>query len=363
MSRRSLSRAVPWIATLFVALVAAGAAEAQWEMKSADGSTSVKFGFLAQMRADSEEQANGDTAKNLYFRRLRLLFGGKIGEKWSFFFETDSPNLGKSDAAGVKNAGDMYFQDFFVSYKQSSALNVDVGMLLLPLSHNHLQSAATLLASDYGPYSFLESGPTNLRVGRDYGMQLRGAVASDKLEYRIGVYDGIRGVNSSNSFRYAGRVAYNFFDTETGMFYTGNSLGAKHQLAIGVGFDKQDDYKTVGYDLYWDQPVGGNGSAFTLQADAVTFDGGNFVTALPKQDTLMVEAGYLIGGTKWQPWIQYSDRDFDNPATADQKQEWVGINYRILKHNRILRFAYGKLKTDGAPDRDAFQLTLQVLHY
>jgi len=36
---------------------------------------SVKLGFLAVMRADSEELADGEDAQNLYFRRLRLILG------------------------------------------------------------------------------------------------------------------------------------------------------------------------------------------------------------------------------------------------------------------------------------------------
>lgn len=363
MTTRSLSRAVPWIAALVLALGAAGAAQAQWQMQSADGETSIKFGFLAQMRADSVETASGEDSQNLYFRRLRLLWGGKLGGKWSFFFETDSPNLGKADSKGVKSSGDVYIQDFVVSYDQSPTFHVDAGLLLPAQSRNHNQSAATLLASDYGPYSFLESGVTTSNVGRDYGVRIRGSAADNHLEYRLGVYDGFRGVNAAESFRYAGRIAYNFFDTETGLFYTGNNLGGKRQLAIGVGFDKQDDYSMNGFDLFWDQPVGEKGGAFTLQLDSIAYDGGDFLTGLPKQDTLLLEAGYLIGGTKWQPWIQFADRDFDNPATADQSQRWFGVNYRILKHNRILRLAYGQLETDGGDTLDAIQVTLQILHY
>jgi hypothetical protein len=361
MNRRSPVGRILMISALVLGL-ATPAAFAQWEIKTEDGNSSIKFGFLAVMRADSEELANGEDAQNLYFRRLRLLFGGKLTEKWSYFFETDSPNLGKSDSAGSKNAGDVYIQDFFVTYNQSKAFKVDLGMILIPLSRNSTQSAATHLASDYGPYSFLNSGPTNSRVGRDYGVQLRGAVASDRLEYRVGVYDGNRGENASADFRYAARVAFNVFDTETGMFYTGNNLGKKRQLAFGLSYDTQDDYDAVGADVFFDQPVGDIG-AFTLQGDYIAYDGGTTFVTLPKQSVWLVEVGYLFGGARLQPWIQYAERDFDSNLLSDESQTWIGLNYRIKGHNQVLRFAYGMLERDGADDRDVLQLTLQIFQF
>jgi len=362
MNRRSGARAIPWIAIL-LAVAAAAPTFAQWEMKTEDGSSSFKIGFLAVFRGDTEELSNGDDAQNFYFRRLRILAGGKLPGKWTYFFETDSPNLGKSDAAGAKGASDVYLQDFVLTYNQSAKFKVDFGMLLVPLSRNSNQSAATHLTSDYGPYSFLNSGPTASRVGRDYGIILRGAVANDKLEYRVGILDGFRGVNAKEDFRYVGRLAYSFLGTETGLYYTGNNLGKKQQLTVGIGFDTQDDYEAIGYDVFWDQPVGNDGGAFTLQGDIIHYDGGKFFAALAKQDDLLVEVGYLFPGGKWQPWFQYADRDMDDPALADETQSWFGINYRMAGHNRVLRLAYGNIDTDGVPSRDVLQLTLQIFQF
>lgn len=360
VSRQATRWAILGIAAMLAGFVAPPAAQAQWEIKTEDGKSSIKFGFLAVMRADQEEQANGEDAQNLYFRRLRILMGGKLGDKWSFFMETDSPNLGKSNAAGVKDTGDVYIQDFFVSYKQSDAFNLDMGMILIPLSRNSTQSAATHLASDYGPYSFLNSGPTASRVGRDYGVQARGYLAKNKFEYRAGVYDGFRGTDSANDLRYAGRIMFHVFDPEPGMFYTGNNLGAKHALSFGLSIDSQDDYQAVGGDVFFDQKIGDD-MALTLQGDYIQYDGGDFFAALPKQDTYLIEAGLLIG--KFQPWIQYAERDFSNAASADQSQTWLGLNYRIQKHNKVLRFAYGKLEQDRASDRDVFQITMQFFQF
>jgi len=362
MERRTRTR-VGWAAGLLGLTLLASGAQAQWELKADDGKTSIKFGYLVQMRAESEELASGDDAQNLFFRRLRLMFGGKITDKWSYFIETDSPNLGKSDVAGVKDVGDVYIQDAYFSYEHSDTFKVDLGLILVPFARNHSQSAATLLPQDYGPYSFLNSAPTRSRVGRDYGIQLRGYAAAKKLEYRFGVFDGARGANASEEFRFAGRVAYNFFEAETGFFYTGNNLGAKRQLAIGAAVDQQDDYTGLAFDLFWDQPITKDGNAFTLQVAAINYDGGTTFTALPDQDTLLLEAGFWIASHKLQPFVQLAERDFAASATPDEDQLWVGLNYRPAKHNTTFRAAVGRLGRDGADDRNVLQLTVQLFKF
>ena len=121
------------------ALVAAPAF-AQWQVESDDGKASVKFGLLAQPQLETLETADHqDTSVNLFIRRVRLLVGGSVSERWSFFLETDSPNLGKGNpntgaTSGVKDAGDMYLQDAYVTYTQHDGFKIDAGMLLLPHS-------------------------------------------------------------------------------------------------------------------------------------------------------------------------------------------------------------------------------------
>ena len=52
--------------------------------------------------------------------------------------------------------------------------------------------AATLLVIDYGPHTFVDSSPGGERVGRDYGVQLRGYPAKQRLEYRLAASGGVR---------------------------------------------------------------------------------------------------------------------------------------------------------------------------
>jgi hypothetical protein len=341
------------------------AAHAQWEIKPTDGS-SIKFGFLMQGRADSVDvnvpEDGQETANDLYFRRLRLLAGGKLTDQLSFFFETDSPNLGKANAAGTKGTSDIYIQDFVVTYKPGGdAFNLDFGMLLDPVTYNSNQSAFSLLAIDYGPYSFAWAGPLDTRVGRDYGVRARGYLFGDHLEYRLSLLDGNRGPYSSNDLRVFGRLMLNLIGSQKGLFYTGTTLGTKQLLSVGVSYDTQDDYDTLSFDAFYDQPFGKNG--LTLQADWSNMDGGNFLTSLPEQDNLLLEAGFYIASLKLLPFIQYAERDFKSSSLNDQDRFQIGLGYMFKGTGGNLKFSWGQNHTDGAKDTDELWLQLQFAKF
>lgn len=346
-----------------VSLVCSPGLMAEWKIESADGDTSIKFGFLMQARGEIQDQIDGDgTSQDLYFRRLRILFGGNISKKWSFFFETDSPNLGKGTPSGDKIAADIYIQDFFVTYNHSNAFKVDVGAILIPLSHNSQQSAATLLPADYAAFSFLNSGPTDSRVGRDYGVQLRGFLANDHFEYRAGVYQGERGETSENEFRYVGRVVFYPFEADKGFYYAGTTLGKKQILALGAGIDHQESYDAYSLDMFYDQPVG-NGNGLTLQLGGIRYDGGEIFPELSIKDVLMGEAGFYWDRFKVQPFVTYYALDRDEEDLDDQSRFGVGLGYYLKGFNRNLKFSYTDIRTDNQPSRSQWLLQLQIFMF
>lgn len=343
-------------------LLATGPAWGQWQIQTEDGSSSIKFGFLVQARAESLD-SGADTAENLFFRRLRLLAGGKINDQLSFFFETDSPNLGKGTGTGGKVDEDVFIQDFVITWKpRSDAFNLDVGMLLNEVSYNSNQSAASLMTTDYGQYSFVWSGPLTARVGRDYGVRARGYLANDHVEYRASVLQGNRGAGDSNSFRFLGRVMFNVFEAQKGLFYTGTTLGARRLLNFGASYDTQEDYEAYGADVFWDQPVGG-GNAVTLQADWSHLDGDVFLTSLPEQDNIHAEAGFYLASVKLLPFVQYGQRDFEAVTGNDEDKVQVGLGYMFAGHNGNLKLSYAQISPDVGDDRDEIWLNLQVFRF
>ena len=350
-------------AGLLVAACTAPAA-AQWQIDSKDGKTSVKFGFLAQPQLETSDTPTGSgRSTNLFLRRIRVMFGGKLSDNWTFFFETDSPNLGKANAAGVKDASSLYMQDAFVTFNQSDAFKIDAGLMLPPIGRNHTQSAATLLAVDFGPYSCLESGPAGGRVGRDYGVQLRGYPGKQHAEYRLGVYQGVRGVDARNTLRLVGRGVWYPVGAETGFFYAGTFQGSKRLVAIGASFDRQKAYSVYGVDAFLEQPIHQGQQGVTLQCEWMRYDGAQLLAALPKQAVYLVESAFHMSKGRYSLFLQFAGRTFEHPLTLAQNSLQVGMIWWMAGHSRSLKFSTGRLHAAGQPDRVQVLGQLQVYAY
>ena len=363
-SRSSSPRWAVVAMVAFVAILAALPASAQLQITSADGKQSFKIGILGQLEGESIENADAkaDSSNNIFLRRIRLLGNFKLSDELTIFVDTDTPNLGKGNPDGTKNNADLFLQDVIVTYAFSKEFQLDGGLLLMAQSYNHNQSAATLMAIDYGAYTFNESVPTTSRTGRDYGVQARGYLLDDHLEYRGGVFQGLRGVNDVNAFRYAGRLAYYVFGPETTYFYRGTSLGKTQTLSIGGSFDEQKDYKSYGGDLYWDQPIAG-GDGLTLQVDYTKVDGDIFIPTLPKQTNTLAELGYYFHTLKLMPYVQFSRNDFDAATRADEKRTQGGLAFYFNGHNSNLKLAWTKIDKDGAKTRNQYLVQYQVYQF
>lgn len=344
-------------------------AVAQWQIESQDGQNSLKIGFLIQPQAELLELPDEEGAStNVFVRRLRVLLGGAIGEHWSFFIETDSPNLGKAiphlaGGSGVKDQGDIFVQDAYVTYSANHALNVDAGMIMLPHSRNGTQSAATLLAVDYAPYTFLDSGPSGERVGRDYGVQLRGYPLNQRLEYRLSIAQGVRGPNAENPLRVSGRFVYYPFAAETGFFYAGTFQGTRRQLGFGGGFDVQKDARILSADVFFETPLVRKTQGATLQFNWMHYDGGSFIPSIAEQDAFLFEAGYHLLDHRLTPFVQFHAREFASSANPDQSVLQMGAAWWLAGHNRNVKISVGRLRTEGQPDRTQFLLQWQIFYF
>ncbi|MBI5169568.1 MAG: hypothetical protein HZA61_08780 [Candidatus Eisenbacteria bacterium] len=345
------------------ALLAAAPASAQWQMVSADGSTKLNFGVLAQMQAEELQPVNTeDWQQNVFVRRFRIIVGGKVNDRISLFADTDVPNLGKGLSTGRKQDNTMILQDLALTYTVRSEFKVDAGMLLVPGSHNGLQSAATHLTLDYGPYSFLQGDSTQSKVGRDYGVLARGYLGDRHLEYRAGLLQGARGADARQPFRGAFRVAYYPFEPDTGLLYTGTTLGKRRIWSFGAGGDVQRDYRTLSADVFVDQPVAG-GDAFTMQVYVTKYDGGEWFPGLVEQTAIMAEAGWYFHQAKITPFVQYSSRDYADAAKADESKVLGGLAWWESGHKFNVKAAYAVLTRDKSDDGRQFVLQAQVFAY
>jgi Phosphate-selective porin O and P len=196
-------------------------ARAQAMIKISDDAN-IRFGVLGQFWADTIDNPEpAPNTNNLFVRRLRVITGGQVAKNVTFFVETDAPNLGRVLPTGKNITPSVIVQDAYATFRVADAFSLEAGLMFVPFSRNSVQSAATLLPIDYGAFTFSDSAPEQSSTGRDTGFQARGYVLGNRLEYRVGVFQGFRDPGSDNPFRYAGRAQYNLLETEVGFFYTG----------------------------------------------------------------------------------------------------------------------------------------------
>lgn len=341
---------------------------------------SIKFGALFQPQYEAiGNQTLDGTSQNLYMRRMRLYILGNVGDKWEFWIDTDSPNMGKANADGTRNGmgpnGNLILQDAYITYKFTPNLKLDAGLTLMPLAHHNFQGATSLLGVDYSPYAFLSSAGLGNNVGRDTGLLLRG-FAWNHLDFRLGVSEGKRAkevtgqaiptnnhVASNNSLRMSGRLQWNFFDLEAtaNAYYAGTYFGTKKILSVGVGHDQQDDYKATAFDVFFDWPVGND--SVTFQADHWDWDGGTWIPTLTKRKNLFSEGGYRFGAANLMPYLRFETQRPDVETVAVPKETRVGggLAWWIKGHTSNLKVQYLRIQPSapGVNLKDYDQVNVQ----
>ncbi|MGF1533779.1 MAG: hypothetical protein ACFCUI_08745 [Bernardetiaceae bacterium] len=255
------------------------------------------------------------TSFNVY--RARILLGVAISPKTNFFMETEIPQIiGRPDATGQRLTQIRpIILDAQVEHRFSEALQLIAGLQLVGITRNQLQGAASLLALDFGYfqylYSLFDDQPLQNNFGRDIGINLRGFVANQRLEYRLGIFNG-RHLDDQSQLRYIARLNYNFWEREKGQYYTGTSLGQNRYLALGLGADIQASYHALGGDLFLDMPLGEQ-SALTLQGAFTYMSGGEgaFAALIPRQTVQFVELGYYLRPLHLMPYLKYENQRID----------------------------------------------------
>jgi len=336
---------------------------------------SIRIGLLFQPAFRTASVASDLTgySNNLFLRRTRILVGGSLFGKFDYFLDTDYPNLffGNAEAGNAmatpptnptntKGGPGMYIQDAFITAKPiegefKDAFKIDAGFMLPPMAHNAVQGAGTLYSLDYFANSFLHGnvfGSSVNPVGRDLGVQVRGLLVGGLIEYRAGLFQGLRDVQSGtevasrNFFRATGRVQINFLDAEPGFFYAGTYLGAKRIASIGGSADIQNNYKYFNGDAFVDLPAGPG--VLTAQVNYAHWNGDGFV-ALPKEWAIMGEAGYNFS-TIVSPLVR-AEYLVATAANGDQTKTaryGGGVNWWTFGHNANLKSLYQFVKVDGA---------------
>ncbi len=350
----------------------------------------LQIGLKLQTWYQFVEDGSSGGDKDLHdfmIRRFYLSLGGEVLPGLGLFGHIASDRIGQDglDRPSLGLGSGLAIRDAWVYYNPNPAFMVQMGRMYIPFTRNYgTTSTFALLTTDL---TFNQGGVRggifyDSKVGRDDGFLVWGNPFDGKIQYRLGVFEGVEGDynpanptnagNPDDNLRFAGRLALNLLEPETTWFNKGTYLGEKRVLALGAGFDYQEELTLNGrdgqnnlgwtVDLFYDHPVGTG--AVTLEAAYIKEH--NVTQTLPYSwlvsgDDAYIyyaQGGYLlpckIGPGKLQPYVRYERLAVD--GKPDTGFPGAGFNYFLKGHNAkfSLDWTLVDQRTDFAPARGSY---------
>jgi hypothetical protein len=365
------------LSALFVFLCASTAGAAKIQLAPGvpgleDASLNINLQIQAWVLA-VENQTPSGTGWNTqaFLRRIRPIISGDVTKELHFFVQFDSPNFGRNgtggDPMGISantGATRVVVQDAQIIYEPTPGIFIEAGELLLPLSHQQVQSTTSFVTLDLHSNTIRFPGataPNQAANGlREFGVETRGWVLDKKLGFRLGAYNGVRGangpydpnnaastagVNPDGIPQFGGYLHFNFLDSEErGWLYQGVYFNNKPILSVGVGAGYQpkairsvagftttpQDWRALSADVYAAFPLFPD-HELIFQADGYNYDFGN---GNPNTGNgFFIEAGYRIG--QFQPQVSYEYFSANDTHTNDARIWTAGINWWYRRINSL----------------------------
>ncbi len=386
-----------WVTLLFMVVVCTDHAWATKIYKNGD--LSLEMGFWGQAWYQYVEDAkdrdgDGKQETALYDTMIRraYFYAKASATPWlDFFLHVAGDRLDQDELHDRPSLGlgaNLILRDGWVTVRllDESAM-LQLGRMYVPITRNYgTTSTKSLLATDLDwSQGGIRGGifyPS--KVGRDDGVCLWGNVLGKRLQYRFMVAKGIDKdtMNPDDNPRYAGRLSWSFFEPETSWFNKGTYLGKKRVLALGMGFDMQNDlvydgsrhdYSAWTVDVHWDYPLDPSGGAITMEAAYINVNSGpnslNYTNLKQGDDAdiVSVKSGYILPGKvgvgRVQPFIHYERIGVDNKDSTNIYG--LGVNYFLKGQANKLSVDLTYVdqeeeKSSPFPVQDHLILTFQV---
>jgi len=262
-------------------------------------SPAFSVGALFQFTADFQNDRAVAGENGFAVSNARVRLSGELDRGVGYLFQTNRGSL----------------LDLRITWSPRRAFAVDGGLYKTPFSGEFLTPA--------GETDFVTRSRTvnALRPGRQVGAQLRGRVASGRLEYRAGVFNGGGGPagNDDEYFTYGVRLAYD-------RALDGPSGG--HITVAVNGFTS-------------DEPARYTGSA----PEDVRFTGTDLLLGADVRAT----RGRWMGAAEW---IR-AEPDDDDPTGPEPMGWHLTVGFQVVPDGRILaRWDAFRPEVEGIPDSD-----------
>ncbi len=331
-----------------------------------DKSITAGFGMRGSYTSAEDGAPNGTSrSSDFHLDSARLFFGASLSKEIKGMFNTewDGEQIRVLDAAA--------------QFAISPELNIWAGRLLSPSDRANMAGPYYSTGGGYWAGVASRYGYNGgIFRGRDDGVVVWGDLNGGKLGYSFGAFEGhtfgiggltqsqagAAGNKSSDSLMYAGRIQADFWDAEPGYYGTGNYLGAKDILAVGLAARyqkngvltamKSGDYTSFSIDFLMEKKLS-PGNAVAVEAAYYDYDTDGVIAA-EQGKAWLVGASFITG--KFQPFVRF--QKFSPDTNIDVKQNDIGLNYIIEGYNAQLSATYSQTKT-GAAKNDKFVVAMQ----
>lgn len=340
-----------------------------------DKSVSVGFGMRGSYSSVENGAPNGTSySHDFSLDSARIYLSGSLNKYIKGMLNTEKDIAGEG------------FQpiDANVQFQVAPELAIWAGRFLSPSDRANMAGPYYSLGGGYWSGIASRYGYNGGYIGRDDGVAVVGNLMDGKLAYAFGAFEGntefkiapapassnTANRTGSDGLMYAGRVQVDFWDAEPGYYGTGNYLGTKDILAIGIAGRSQKggaystiktgDYASYSVDFLLEKKGVGPG-AVSVEAAGYTYDTSD-VFLSEQGKAYSAGLGYIfdqkVGWGQLQPFARY--QKFSPDTHIDTKKYDLGVNYIIDGYNAQVAAAFSNTKVTGANDVKAFNVALQV---
>jgi hypothetical protein len=345
-----------------------------------DKSVSVGFGMRTSYSSVENGAPNGSSrSQDFTLDSARIYLSGSLSKSIKGMLNTEKDIAGEGFQAIDAN----------VQIEITPGVTIWVGRFLSPSDRANMAGPYYSLGGGYWSGIASRYGYNGGYIGRDDGVAVVGDLMGGRLAYSFGAFEGntafkiapvaamFTGRTGSDGLMYAGRLQYDFWDLEPGYYGTGNYLGGKDILAIGIAGRTQSngaymttippalpatmtgDYKSYSVDFLLEKKGVGPG-ALSIEAAGYDYDTDD-VFLSEQGKAYSAGLGYIfsqkVGWGQFQPFVRY--QKFNPDDDIDIKKYDVGVNYIIDGYNAQVSAVYSDTKVTGASNINAFMVTGQ----
>ena len=340
-----------------------------------DKSVSIGLGMRGSFSSVENGAPNGTSySQDFSLDSARIYLSGSLNKYIKGMLNTEKDIAGEG------------FQpiDANVQFTITPELSIWAGRFLSPSDRANMAGPYYSLGGGYWSGIASRYGYNGGYIGRDDGVAVVGNVLGGKLGYAFGAFEGntefkiapppassdTANRTGSDGLMYAGRLQYDFWDAEPGYYGTGNYLGGKDILAIGLAGRAQKngaysttatgDYSSYSVDFLLEKKGVGPG-ALSVEAAGYSYDTSD-VFLSEQGKAYSAGLGYIfnqkVGWGQFQPFARY--QKFSPDTNIDTKKYDLGVNYIIDGYNAQIAGVYSNTKVTGASDVNAINVAMQV---